>query len=408
MDTATVHVDGRPVQAEVDEHGRGYWIQHSGQRVLVPGSGEVTFDSATGQVKRYAPLDSVAARMGLSVTPRATTAPAPPVQVESRADRPKSVVEMIGQDRVRTQLMVRVRGAKVRGTHPGHVLLFGPPGLGKTSIAELVAQETGGAMVRAIGSALSTPELLANTLNRLSRERVDVLFIDEIHELVQKIEELLYTAMEDGRIELATGKGVNACVHSVQLPAFILVGATTLPGTLSAPFRDRFTSKFSLEYYSVDELTRIIEKYAERSGAKIDADAAVELARRSRGTPRIALEGHFMAAWDYTVAMADSADVPITMQTVSDALELNEIDALGLTRDDREVLTALCVAHKGGPVGMETLAATAGVDNRTLDGAIEPFLMREELLRRTRGGRVATRKTFEHMGLEVPAMFAGQ
>jgi Holliday junction DNA helicase RuvB len=404
MDTATVRVDGRPVPAEVDQDGRGYWIVHNGTRVLVPGSGEVTYNDATGRIKSYVPapgLDSVASRMGLHVTARPVVESVPAPVVESKADRPRSVVEMIGQDRVRTQLMVRVRGAKLRGTHPGHVLLTGPPGLGKTSIAELVAQQTGGEMIRAIGSALSKPETLVATLNRLARGRTDVLFIDEVHELPQRTEELLYTVMEDGRVDVAVGSGARAGVRSVQLPEFILVGATTLPGLLSQPFRDRFASVFSLEYYSTNELTRIIEAAAQRAGAKIDTHAAGELARRSRGTARVAL-GLFRASWDYTVAMADSTDVPITVDTVSQALELDEVDTLGLTRDDRSVLDCICRVHSGGPVGLDNLAATAGVDNRTLTGVIEPFLLREELIRRERVGRVATVKAFVHLGLDVP------
>jgi Holliday junction DNA helicase RuvB len=350
-------------------------------------------------------IASVAEAMGLSVSPPAPPPMRQPPRRErertGRARRVSRVVDMIGQDEARTRLVVRVRGARLRNEHPGHVLLYGPPGLGKTTLAEIVAHETGGELVRAVGSQLSTPNVLARTLSELSTRRVDVLFIDEIHALPRVIEELLYMAMEDGRIEIKVGSGQDAQIKSVPLPSFILVGATTLPGWLSQPLRDRFASSFSLEFYSEDELTRIVQAHAEDRGAKLDPEAAVVIGRRSRGTPRIALR-LFMAAWDFTVAMAESTDVPITVETAEQALALEGVDAIGLDRDDLRLLRTVCQQYRGGPIGLRNLAATLGMDERTVSAQIEPYLLRAGLLRISRRGRAATEAAFAHLALDVP------
>ena len=391
----TIKANGREVHADVSPDGSTMTFEHEGHPVTVP------FRPGSRYEAEPLALSSVAARMGLTVSaPKPAPAPKPAVVERTKADRPRSVVEMIGQDRARTQLKVRVRGTALRGRHPGHILLSGGPGLGKTSLAALVAQETGGELIETIGSALKTTQLLADTLSKLSRERTDVLFIDEIHALTTTVEELLYTAMEDGRISVA-GSGQDAAISTIKLPEFIVVGATTMPGKVSAPFRDRCSLKLELEYYTVEQLTAIIEHLAERQEVKIEPEAAHELARRSKGTARVA-KNLFESATSYAFAMADTVDVPVRLEDVHAALELDEIDELGLDRAERALLDCLCRIQRGKPIGLEALAASVGQDNRTIE-ATELYLIRAELIRRTKGGRLPTVKAFEHLGIEPPA-----
>lgn len=341
-------------------------------------------------------FNEVAKRVGVPVTPRALHVvddqDAGPE--ESKAHRPASVVDMIGQETARVQLMTRLHAAKLRGEQPGHTLLEGPPGLGKTSMAEIIAHETGGKLVRAIASSVNTARMMGRELAQLNDG--DVFFIDEIHGLSQATMELLYTAMEDGRIEITSGQGINQRSVSRDLAKFTLVGATTRSGKLTGPFRDRFALTLSLDYYSGDELARIIMRAAGKKATPIEPEAAHELGRRSRGTPRVALN-LLDQVRDYTAAWYDDAAAAITVATVHAALKLYEIDALGLDKDDLALLSCLCLDHAGGPIGLSNLAMSVGQDNKTVEDKIEPFLIRAGLVVRQIRGRVATPKAYDHL-----------
>jgi Holliday junction DNA helicase RuvB len=308
---------------------------------------------------------------------------------------------MIGQDRARTTLVVRTRGAQLRGERPEHVILFGPPGLGKTTLAEIVANETRGKLIRTVGTQLTNLQVLWRVLSDLSRHGRDVLFIDEIHAVPRRVQESLYTALEDGRIEITVGKGEDQSVKSVRLPPFVVVGATTDPGDLEQPFLDRFGIKLSLELYTEGELATILTAAAEKEGFPITEESAAALAKRSRGTPRVALS-LLRASQDYAMAMEGRSDIEVSPQHITEALALEDIDELGLRPDDRAVLEVLCKQFKGKPVGVENLAASVGVERRTVSNMIEPWLIKAGLIRRTRRGRCATLKAFEHMGIEPP------
>ena len=311
--------------------------------------------------------------------------------------RPRRLEDFVGQDVVRGQLSVVLRAATSRGSSPDHVLLSGPPGLGKTTLAMIIANELGGSLRLTSGPAVQHAGDLAAILSAL--EEGDVLFIDEIHRLARTAEEMLYLAMEDYRVDVVVGKGPGATSIPLSLPPFTVVGATTRAGLLPAPLRDRFGFTGHLDYYSARELAQIVTRSAGLLGLEIDAQAAHELASRSRGTPRIANRLlRRVQDWAQVHGTPGVADLPSTQA----ALKVFEVDALGLDRLDRSVLTALCTRFGGGPVGLTTLALSVGEEAETVETVAEPYLVREGLMVRTPRGRAATAAAYTHLGLELP------
>lgn len=311
--------------------------------------------------------------------------------------RPRRLEDFVGQDVVRGQLSVVLRAATSRGSSPDHVLLSGPPGLGKTTLAMIIANELGGSLRLTSGPAVQHAGDLAAILSAL--EEGDVLFIDEIHRLARTAEEMLYLAMEDYRVDVVVGKGPGATSIPLSLPPFTVVGATTRAGLLPAPLRDRFGFTGHLDYYSARELAQIVTRSAGLLGLEIDAQAAHELASRSRGTPRIANRLlRRVQDWAQVHGTPGVADLPSTQA----ALKVFEVDALGLDRLDRSVLTALCTRFGGGPVGLTTLAVSVGEEAETVETVAEPYLVREGLMVRTPRGRAATAAAYTHLGLELP------
>lgn len=311
--------------------------------------------------------------------------------------RPRHLEDFVGQDVVRGQLSVVLRAATSRGSSPDHVLLSGPPGLGKTTLAMIIANELGGSLRLTSGPAVQHAGDLAAILSAL--EEGDVLFIDEIHRLARTAEEMLYLAMEDYRVDVVVGKGPGATSIPLSLPPFTVVGATTRAGLLPAPLRDRFGFTGHLDYYSARELAQIVTRSAGLLGLEIDAQAAHELASRSRGTPRIANRLlRRVQDWAQVHGTPGVADLASTQA----ALKVFEVDALGLDRLDRSVLTALCARFGGGPVGLTTLAVSVGEEAETVETVAEPYLVREGLMVRTPRGRAATAAAYTHLGLELP------
>ena len=311
--------------------------------------------------------------------------------------RPRHLEDFVGQDEVRGQLSVVLRAATSRGSSPDHVLLSGPPGLGKTTLAMIIANELGGSLRLTSGPAVQHAGDLAAILSAL--EEGDVLFIDEIHRLARTAEEMLYLAMEDYRVDVVVGKGPGATSIPLSLPPFTVVGATTRAGLLPAPLRDRFGFTGHLDYYSASELAQIVTRSAGLLGLEIDAQAAHELASRSRGTPRIANRLlRRVQDWAQVHGTPGVADLASTQA----ALKVFEVDALGLDRLDRSVLTALCTRFGGGPVGLTTLAVSVGEEAETVETVAEPYLVREGLMVRTPRGRAATAAAYTHLGLELP------
>lgn len=311
--------------------------------------------------------------------------------------RPRHLEDFVGQDVVRGQLSVVLRAATSRGSSPDHVLLSGPPGLGKTTLAMIIANELGGSLRLTSGPAVQHAGDLAAILSAL--EEGDVLFIDEIHRLARTAEEMLYLAMEDYRVDVVVGKGPGATSIPLSLPPFTVVGATTRAGLLPAPLRDRFGFTGHLDYYSARELAQIVTRSAGLLGLEIDAQAAHELASRSRGTPRIANRLlRRVQDWAQVHGTPGVADLASTQA----ALKVFEVDALGLDRLDRSVLTALCTRFGGGPVGLTTLAVSVGEEAETVETVAEPYLVREGLMVRTPRGRAATATAYTHLGLELP------
>lgn len=310
--------------------------------------------------------------------------------------RPKNLDEYIGQDKAKDNLRVYIEAAKIRHETLDHVLLYGPPGLGKTTLAGIIANELGVNIRITSGPAIEKPGDLAALLTNLNEG--DVLFIDEIHRLSRSVEEVLYPSMEDFAIDIITGKGQMAASYHLPLPRFTLVGATTRAGQLTAPLRDRFGVLLRLELYTPEELAQIVTRSAGILGIQIDYEGAIEVASRSRGTPRIA-NRMLKRVRDFAQVMSDGV---ITLDTARTALDRLEIDELGLDQNDRRMLEAIIRFYNGGPVGLETLAAAIGEEAVTIEDVYEPYLMQIGFLSRTPRGRCVTAEACRHLGYDFP------
>ncbi len=320
----------------------------------------------------------------------------PDDRVAEAALRPRSLGEFVGQERVREQLGLVLDAAKGRGSPPDHVLLSGPPGLGKTTLAMIVATELAMPLRITSGPAIQHAGDLAAVLSSLTEG--EVLFLDEIHRMARPAEEMLYMAMEDFRVDVIVGKGPGATAIPLEIPPFTLVGATTRAGLLPGPLRDRFGFTGHMDFYSPAELEQVLERSARLLDVRLTAEGGTEIAGRSRGTPRIA-NRLLRRVRDYSQVKADGV---VSLDVAHAALAVYEVDQLGLDRLDRAVLDALCRRFGGGPVGVSTIAVAVGEERETVEEVAEPFLVRAGLLARTPRGRIATPAAWSHLGLRPP------
>ena len=308
--------------------------------------------------------------------------------------RPQNLDDYVGQEAIKEKIKVYIEAAKNRNEPLDHVLFYGPPGLGKTTLALIIALQMGVNIKVTSGPAIEKPGEMAAILNGLQEN--DILFVDEIHRLNRQVEEVLYPAMEDYSIDIMIGKGQGARSIRLNLPKFTLIGATTRAGLLTAPLRDRFGVIDKLEFYSVDELKEIIIKSADRLDVQIDDDGALELARRSRGTPRLA-NRLLKRVRDFAQVKYDGV---ITREVANDALDKLDVDKSGLDKGDRTILETIIMKFGGGPVGIDSIAAAIGEDSGTLEDVYEPYLIQNGFIQRTKSGRVATDLAYKHLGIE--------
>ena len=325
----------------------------------------------------------------------ATTVQEEDIKIE-KSLRPQFLDEYIGQEKAKSILKIYIEAAKQRNESLDHVLFYGPPGLGKTTLAGIIANEMGVHMKVTSGPAIGKPGELAAILSAL--QPGDILFIDEIHRLNRQVEEVLYPAMEDCAIDVMIGQGASARSIRIDLPEFTLVGATTRAGLLSAPLRDRFGVVHHLEFYTPEELQTIILHSAVKLGVEIDEDGAYELARRSRGTPRLA-NRLLKRVRDFAQVRYDGK---ITKEVASYSLDLLEVDKFGLDQSDRNILMTIIEKFQGGPVGLDTLAASIGEDAGTIEDVYEPYLVKNGFINRTPKGRMVTEYAYHHFGLQKP------